>query len=70
MLTLLIQLRIPTGHFCGKTTLLAYIQLGVHQAHNVIFCQAAFQSGGFQHVLVPKVVPPQVQDFALLCQAL
>ncbi|KAK4832039.1 hypothetical protein QYF61_020554 [Mycteria americana] len=31
----------------------------------VLFCQAAFQLAGPQHILVPGVVPSQVQDFAL-----
>lgn len=30
------------------------------------FCQAAFQTVGPQHILVPEVVPPQGQGFALL----
>lgn len=29
------------------------------------FCQAAFQLGGTQHVLVAEIVLPQLQDFAL-----
>ncbi|GAB0175715.1 cAMP-dependent protein kinase inhibitor alpha [Grus japonensis] len=35
------------------------------QDPQVLFCQAAFQLGSPQHVLVPGVVPPQVQDFPL-----
>ncbi|KAK4806786.1 hypothetical protein QYF61_005582 [Mycteria americana] len=46
-------------------TLLAHVQPGVHQDPQVLFCQAAFQLGGPQHVLVPGVVPLQGQDFAL-----
>lgn len=29
-----------------------------------MFCQAAFQVSGLQHVWVPGVVPPQVQSSA------
>jgi len=32
---------------------------------HVLFCQTALQPGGSQHVLVPGVVPPLLQDFAL-----
>ena len=49
----------------NKGTLLAHVQLGVHQDPHVLFCKAAFQPVGPQHVLVDGVVPPQVQDFAL-----
>lgn len=31
-------------------------------------CQAAFRLGDLQHVLVPEVVPPQRQDWALLLE--
>lgn len=31
------------------------------------FCEAAFQLGGPQHILVLGVVLSQVKDFALLC---
>lgn len=52
----------------SKGTLLVYFLLGVHQNPQVLFCQAAFQLGGFSrwHVLVPGVVHYQVQNFALL----
>lgn len=46
----------------SKCTLLTYVQLLVHQDPLVLFCTAAFQLGG----LVPGVVPPHVQEFALL----
>ena len=49
-----------------KGVLLARIQLDVHQNPQMLFCKAAFQSGGSQCILVPGVVPAQVQDFAFL----
>lgn len=42
--------------------LLTHIQHGVHQDAEVLFCQAAFQLGGLQHVVVHGVVPPLRQD--------
>ncbi|KAK4832711.1 hypothetical protein QYF61_025172 [Mycteria americana] len=39
--------------------------LGIEHDPQVLFCQAAFQLGGPQHVLVHGIVPLQVQDFAL-----
>nr|XP_021141696.1 uncharacterized protein LOC102084086 [Columba livia] len=49
---------------CHKGMLLAQAQLGVHQVPpKVLFRQAAPQLS--QHVLVPGVVPPQVQDSTL-----
>ncbi|KAK4832340.1 hypothetical protein QYF61_021869 [Mycteria americana] len=48
-----------------RGTSLAHVQLGVHQDLQVLFCQAAFQLVSPQRVLVPWVVPRQVQNFAL-----
>jgi len=62
------QPRIPLALLCCKDTLLAPVQLGLHQAPHVLFCQAAFQLGDSQHTLVHGVVPDQVQDFALLVE--
>jgi len=44
--------------------LLTHVQLGVHQDAQALSCKAAFQMVGAQPVLVPGVVPKQVQDFA------
>ncbi|KAK4828339.1 hypothetical protein QYF61_026000 [Mycteria americana] len=55
----------------AQGTLLAHVQLGVHQDPQVLVCQAAFQTDSPQSVLVHGVsspghgIPPQVQDFAL-----
>ena len=43
--------------------LLAHSQLGVHQDPKPL-CRAAFQLVGSQPVLVPGVIPTQMQDFA------
>jgi len=48
--------------FRGQGMLLTHIQHGVHQDAEVLFCQAAFQLGGLQHVVVHGVVPPLRQD--------
>lgn len=53
--------------FSHKGTLLAYVQLGVHQEPQVLFCQATFGLGGPQHVLMHGVVGYQVKDCALFC---
>jgi len=58
------QPRILFDFLMPKGTLLAHVQLGVHEDPDVLFCYAAFQLGGLQHVLVPGVVPPQGQDLA------
>jgi len=50
---------------CRKGTWLVHIQPGVHQDPQVLLCQAAFQLGGPQPVLVLGVVPSQGQGFAL-----
>jgi len=49
----------------SKGTLQAHGQFAAHQDPQVHCCQTAFQQGGPLHVLVPGVVPPQVQDFTL-----
>ena len=51
---------------CSKGPLLAHIEPCVHQDSLALFCKAAFQLGGPQHILVPGAVPPQGQDFVLL----
>ena len=43
---------------------MARVQLRVQQHTQGLFCQATFQPGSPQHVLVPGVVPPQGQDVA------
>lgn len=48
--------------------LLAHVQPGVYQDPNVLFCQAALQLCGPQYMLVPGVVPSQMQDFARLVE--
>lgn len=48
-------------------TLLAHVQLDVHQDPDPLFCQAAFLLGGPWRVLMPGVVPPQVEDLTLHC---
>ncbi|KAK4811113.1 LOW QUALITY PROTEIN: hypothetical protein QYF61_016399 [Mycteria americana] len=53
------------GILCHKGTLLAHIQLSIHQDTQVFFCKAAFQLVGPQPVLVHGIIPPQVQDLAL-----
>lgn len=45
--------------------LLAHGQLGVPQDPKTLLCRAAFQLVGPQVVLVPGVIPTQVQDFKL-----
>lgn len=40
-------------------------QLVIHQKLQLLLCQLAFQMDSAQHVLVPGVIPPQVQDFVL-----
>ncbi|KAK4833070.1 hypothetical protein QYF61_027732 [Mycteria americana] len=47
-------------------TLLAHVQLGVHQNPQVLLCKTALQLGDPQHVLDHGAVPSLVQDFALL----
>lgn len=42
----------------------AHGQLVVHQDFQVLLCTAAFQLVGTMHMLVPRVVPLYVQDFA------
>ncbi|CAM9285466.1 unnamed protein product, partial [Bubo scandiacus] len=53
------------GHL-GTGSFLAHVQLGVHQDTQGFFYQAAFHLSGPQHIVVCGVVPPQVQDYALL----
>lgn len=59
------QLRISLS---SKGALLTRIQLGGQQGSQVLFCRAALQLGGPQHILVPVVVPPWMQDSALLAE--
>ena len=49
----------------SKGTLQAHGQLGVHQDPQVLFCRAASQLSGLQHVPVPGVVSPEMQGFGL-----
>lgn len=51
---------------CCKGTLPAHVQPGVPQEPQLHFCRAAFQLGDSQHVL--GLVPPQIQDLALLVE--
>ena len=60
---LLKQPRTPINLLHGKGTLPPHVQLGAQQDPQGLFCKAAFQLDGPQHVLVPGVVPLQVQDF-------
>lgn len=49
---------------------MGFVQLGVHQDPQVLFCRAAFQLVSPQHILVHGVVVLQVQeqDLALLVE--
>jgi len=47
----------------SKGTLLTHVQVNIHQG---CFCRAAFQLGSPQHVLLPRVAPPQIQGFVLV----
>lgn len=49
----------------NKGTLLFHVQLGGQLGTQVLFCQAAFPLFGAQCVVMPKVVPLQVQDFEI-----
>lgn len=51
---------------CCRGTLLAPCQPGSTRTSDALFCQAAFQQCGPQHVLVNSIVHSQVQDFVLL----
>lgn len=42
------------------------VQFSVHQETQVFFCQDAFQTVGHQWMLVSRVIPPKVHDFAIL----
>lgn len=48
--------------------MLAYVQIGVHQDHQVIFVRAAFQLSDSQHRLVPGIGHPQMQDIVFLVE--
>lgn len=68
----------PAGYFWGneaqdtisfprrKVTVMAHVQLDVHMAPYVLFCQTAFQLRSPQYVLPSGVVPSQLQDSLLL----
>lgn len=43
-----------------------HARLGAHQDSQALFCQASFQLGSPWCVLLPGVVPPQVQALLLL----
>ena len=57
------QPRIPFDFFAARA--LCWLKFNLVST-KVLFCQAAFQPSGSQHIPVPGVVPPQVHDFALL----
>lgn len=61
----LIQPRI-VDFLCHKDELVARFLLAVHQEPKVL-SRAAFQPVSPKYVLVPAVISPQVQDFALAC---
>ena len=48
-----------------KSTLLAYVQLFIHQDPQVLFCRAALSEFFSQSVLVPEIASTQVQYLAL-----
>lgn len=50
---------------CSKGTFLTHVRLVVYQDPKS-FSAALFPTEYLQHVLVPRVVPPQVQHFALV----
>lgn len=50
---------------CCRSTLLAHVQLGIHQDPQVPFCQASSQTVSPQHVLVHEAICPRVQNLAL-----
>lgn len=50
--------------FCHKSTLLTHVQLVDYQDAQISLCQAAFQLGRPQLVLMWGFIPPQVQDLA------
>jgi len=58
----------PLAFLSGKGTWLARVQFGVHHDLQVLLCQAAFQLGGPQRLLVCEIVPPQVQHFECLTE--
>ncbi|GAB0193852.1 mitochondrial enolase superfamily member 1 [Grus japonensis] len=63
----LIQPRIPLDcRLCHRDTLLAHVQLAIHQDPQILCSKVAFQLVSHHHVLMPGVVPPQVQDFAFV----
>lgn len=43
------------GHLCCEGTLLAHVQLSVHQLFQILFCKAAFQPAS---PLTALVIPP------------
>ncbi|KAK4831516.1 hypothetical protein QYF61_018100 [Mycteria americana] len=53
------------GGFCHKGTLLAHGQLAGNQDPQVLFCKAALKLVDPQPVLLPGIIPPQVQGFGL-----
>lgn len=48
-----------------KGTLLAYVQPGVQQNHQILFCQAVFRLASFWNILVHGIVPSQMENSAL-----
>lgn len=43
------------GHLCCEGSLLAHVQLGVHQFFQILFCKAVFQPAS---LLTALVIPP------------
>jgi len=62
--------RQTVGLPCCKGALPAQGQWEVHQNLMVLLCRSVFQLVILQHVLLPGVIPPQVQDFAFSLRSL
>lgn len=67
--TSLVTAQDTISHLCSKYKLLAHIQFGVHRDLQVLFYKAIFQLDSPQHILMPEVVLPQVQDLEFVCLA-
>lgn len=51
--------------FCCMGALVAFGQAGAYQNPQSLLCHAAFQLPTLQHVVVPAIIPPRMQDLAL-----
>jgi len=60
------QPRMQLAAFATRANLLNQAQPAVHQEPHVFFCKVPLQRVGPQRVLEHGVIPPDVQDFALL----